>query len=65
MKIETYEQRILIPDEGYWLYNEEAQVISDKVYLGKTADASQWEEITEEEKIRIEASWEEEIDLNN
>lgn len=65
MKIETYEQRILIPDEGHWLYNIEAHVISDKVYLGKTADASQWEEITEEEKIKIETSWEEEIDLNN
>lgn len=65
MTIETYEQRVLIPDEGYWLYNEKAKVISDKVYLGKTADASQWEEITEEEKIKIEASWEKEIDLNN
>jgi hypothetical protein len=40
MKIETYEQRILIPEEGHWLYNSEAQVISDKVYLGKTADTS-------------------------
>jgi hypothetical protein len=40
MKIETYEQRILIPEEGHWLYNAEAHVISDKVYLGKTADAS-------------------------
>lgn len=65
MKIETYEQRILIPDESHWLYNAEAQIFSDKVYLGKTADASQWKEITEEEKIKIEASWEEKIDLNN
>lgn len=40
MKIETYEQRILIPEEGHWLYNVEAHVISDKVYLGKTADVS-------------------------
>lgn len=54
MQIETYEQRILIPEEGKWLYNANADVVSDKVYLGKEADASEWVEITEDEKRKIE-----------
>lgn len=57
MKIETYEQRVLIPEQGHWLYNADAQVISDKVYLGKNADSAEWVEITEEEKQRLEAEW--------
>lgn len=59
MKVETYEQRILTPEEGKYLYNESAKVISDKVYLGKEADASEWVEITEEEKDALEREWEE------
>ncbi len=58
MKVETYEQRILIPEEGKYLYNESAKVISDKVYLGKEADASEWVEITSEEKDALKAEWE-------
>ena len=54
MRTETYEQRVLFPDEGMWLYNAEARAISDKVYLGKEADASTWIEITDDEKQRIE-----------
>ena len=54
MKMETYEQRILIPDAGKWLYNEKDDVVSDKVFLGKNADESQWVEITEERKQSIE-----------
>lgn len=54
MTIETYEQRILIPNEGHWLYNAKAHVISDKVYLGKTANAIDWIEITDAEKEVIE-----------
>jgi hypothetical protein len=60
MKVETYEQRILTPEEGKYLYNESAKVISDKVYLGKEADASEWVEITSEEKEALEREWEEE-----
>ena len=59
MKVETYEQRILTPEEGKYLYNESAKVISDKVYLGKEADASEWVEITSEEKETLEREWEE------
>ena len=54
MKVETYEQRILLPEEGKYLYNENAKVISDKVYLGKEADVSTWVEITSEEKEALE-----------
>lgn len=58
MQIEVYEQRILIPEEGKWLYNATDNVISDKVYLGINADASAWVEVTEEEKQKIEAEYE-------
>ena len=57
MKIETYEQRILTPDTGYWLYNAEAKVISDKVYLGKQANSADWVEITQERKEELEKEW--------
>ena len=54
MEIKTYEQRVLIPDEGKWLYNEKAQVITDKVFLGVNSKVENWIEITEEEKQEIE-----------
>jgi hypothetical protein len=63
MEIKTYEQRILIPDEGKYLYNETAQVISDdKVYLGINANETEWIEITEERKQEIEKRLNEEIE---
>ena len=60
MKIETFEQRILIPEKGKWLYNATDNIISDKVYLGKEADASLWVEITDAKKQKIEAATAEE-----
>ena len=55
MEIKRYEQRILIPDNGKYLYNETAQIISDdKVYLGINADETEWIEISEDEKQEIE-----------
>ena len=62
MTVQTYEQRILIPEENKWLYNESAKVISDKVYLGKDADANEWVEITQEEKEAIESQQEQETE---
>lgn len=62
MKIETYEQRVLIPDDGKYLYNEKVKVISDKVFLGIHADASEWSEIDEAEKLRLELEWESELE---
>lgn len=61
MTTETYTQRILIPDEGKYLYNENAKSISEKVYLGKDADETEWVEITEAEKERLETEWAEEV----
>lgn len=62
MKIEVYEQRVLIPEENKYLYNETAQVISDKVYLGINANENEWKEISEEEKQEIEKKLYEEIE---
>lgn len=62
MRIEVYKQRVLIPDENKYLYNETAQVISDKVYLGINADEKEWIEITEEEKQEIEKQLNEELE---
>ena len=58
MTTETYTQRILIPDEGKYLYNEDARSISTKVYLGRGARATEWREITAKEKEALEAEWE-------
>ncbi|MBE5922044.1 MAG: hypothetical protein E7269_04740 [Lachnospiraceae bacterium] len=63
MQVQTYEQRILIPDEGKYLYNKKAQTVSTKVYLGINADASEWGEIDEETKLALEAEWERETEL--
>lgn len=57
MKIETYEQRILLADEGKWLCNHNAQTFSQKVYLGVNADPKEWVEVDNEEKERLEAEW--------
>lgn len=62
MKIQTYEQRILIPEEGHFLVNHTAKTISDKVFLGIHADASEWVEIKEEEAETLQKQWEEEIE---
>ena len=58
MKIETTNtQRVLTSDVDMWLCNKNAQVISEKVYLGINASESDWEEITETEKLQLEAQW--------
>lgn len=63
MRIEVYKQRVLIPDENKYLYNEKEQVISDKVYLGINADEKEWIEITEEHKQEIEKQLYEELEV--
>jgi hypothetical protein len=62
MKIEVYEQRILIPAENKYLYKEETQIIAeDKVFLGINEDEKKWVEITEEQKQEIENKLNEEL----
>ena len=50
-------QRIITPSENKWLYNANAKVVSDKVYLGVNADEKEWVEITTEEKEVLESKW--------
>ena len=58
MKLEVVNnQRVVTPSENKWLYNENAKVISDKVYLGVNADESEWVEITTKEKEALEKEW--------
>lgn len=52
--------RVITPDENMWLCNENDGVISDKVHLGINADETMWRDITEEDKSRLETSWNEE-----
>lgn len=54
MTTETYEQRVLIPDSGKYLYNAKDKIVSDRVYLGKNAEQSDWKEITQEQKAAME-----------
>lgn len=62
MEIQTYTQRILIPEEGHLLVNHEAKTVSDKVFLGIHADASEWVEVTAEEAEGLQKQWESEIE---
>ena len=58
MKLETINGiRVITPAENMWLCNKADKVISDKVYLGINADETMWEEITAEEKARLETLW--------
>lgn len=66
MKLEIINnQRIITPTDGMWLLNSKDRVISDKVYLGKNADESAWEEISESEKQRLEVAWESETETTD
>lgn len=61
MKLETKNNiRILTPSENMWLCNMTDRVISDKVYLGKNASETEWTEIDDSEKARLETLWESE-----
>lgn len=58
MKLKTINGiRVITPNDGMWLCNEEQQVISDKVYLGVNANENDWHDITETEKANFEALW--------
>ena len=54
--METIQVRILQASEGKYLYNGET--ICRYVQLAPTANAEDWREITEEEKVAIEAEQE-------
>lgn len=44
--------RFLYPEQGKFLKKDD--VITDYVILGTSADASDWQEITEQEKLELE-----------
>lgn len=54
--METIQVRILQASEGKYLYN--GDTICRFVQLAPTANADDWREITEEEKVAIEAEQE-------
>lgn len=62
MRIHTYEQRILIADDGNRLCNYKEKSISsdEKVYLAINAVAEDWVEITLEEAENLQKQWDEE-----
>ena len=53
--------RFLYPDEGKYLKKDD--VITDYVILGASADASDWQEITEQEKLEFEQEREKDIQI--
>ena len=52
MKTKTVKQIILTADEGMYLTNGECY--GQEVILPESADANEWYEITEEEKLKSE-----------
>lgn len=62
MKTETMQIKILIPSENHFLFNEKEKIISEKVFIGKEANADDWQEITEEERQEILAKERENIE---
>lgn len=65
MRIETYQQRVLIADEGKTFCNFKEKSISPngKTFLAVNADASDWVEITLEEAEALKKQWEAEMEV--
>lgn len=53
--------RFLYPEQGKYLKKDD--VITDYVILGSSADASDWQEITEQEKLEFEKEREKDIQI--
>lgn len=51
-------ERVGVPTvENNYLCNERLQLTATKIYFGKEDDGSEWTEVTEEEKVRLESEW--------
>ena len=60
----NYKPRTLLSREGYYYCHLDSKTISNtEIYLGINADASDWFEIDENEKNRLEAEWEAKMNL--
>ena len=58
MKVDYIKNRKQISaDDGMFLCNVTNKVFAHKVCLGVNSTESMWQEITEEEKARLEAEW--------
>jgi hypothetical protein len=58
MKVEnTRNIKQISADDGMWLCNHNHKAIRQKVLMSLSADETEWQEITEEEKARLEALW--------
>lgn len=57
MRTETKSYRVLFPDEGKYLYNAKTDYICEAppVYLVSEADPADWVDITDAQKLEIEA----------
>ena len=53
--------RVLTPASDMWLCDKNAHVASDEVWLGVHDTPDRWEEITVDEKTKLEAEWESEL----
>lgn len=62
MKTTTFQQIILEASDGMYLYNKNNKVIGKVAYLGRFDTPENWEEITEERKVELEAQWEKELE---
>ena len=62
MKNTSFQQIVLEADEGKYICCREDKVIGKTAYLGRNDTPDRWEEITEDEKNRLEAEWEAESD---
>lgn len=62
MNIENGKFKVITPADGMWLCNRNAKTFSQKVYMALDADHSEWEEVTEEEKIALETKWNDAFD---
>ena len=61
IKIKNNGFRFLYPEQGKYLKNDD--VITDYVILGTSADASDWQEITEQEKLELDQEREKDIQI--
>ena len=59
--IEKENFKIVTPTENMLICNRSEKIISDELKMPLGAGLAQWEEISEEEKQRLEAEWETEM----
>lgn len=59
--IEKENFKVVTPNKKEWLCNRAEKISSDELTMPLGAGLALWEEISEEEKQRLEAEWESEM----